>query len=177
MNGCLKWLKFGRDRLHDKARVPRGQILTLRNCRLSTSAAFRTVENQGNARIGHHLHSMGWRPAFRTGAILCTPSNICASSISGLFCKSHLMKLNNYLSSCFPFGCLNFTSRKTEGTRISAYTERGKRGPPRAGDVRRLRLWWPTSRHVPEGQGMPARLPQRSDRTPRRCSPWWFRVR
>jgi len=59
MNRCLKYRKFGRDRVHHKVRVSRRRIVILRNYRLSAWTTFRTVENQGNARIGRHLHSMG----------------------------------------------------------------------------------------------------------------------
>jgi hypothetical protein len=40
INGCLNDLKFGRNRVHHKVRMPRRRVL--RNCRLSASTAFRT---------------------------------------------------------------------------------------------------------------------------------------
>ena len=51
-------LKFGRNRVHHKCRLPRRRTNILRNGRLSASAAFRT--NQGNSGLVGHPRSMGW---------------------------------------------------------------------------------------------------------------------
>jgi hypothetical protein len=54
-------LKFWRNRLRHKGRMPCRRTIILRNGRLSASAAFRT--NQGNSSLVGHLRSIGWRLA------------------------------------------------------------------------------------------------------------------
>jgi hypothetical protein len=47
--------------VHYKIGVPRRGTYNVRNCRLSGSAAFWTIESQGNSGLGRHSHSMGQR--------------------------------------------------------------------------------------------------------------------
>jgi hypothetical protein len=59
INGWLHDLKFGRNRVYHKVKAPRGRTNILRNCRLSASTAFRTIDNQGNSGIRGHTCSIG----------------------------------------------------------------------------------------------------------------------
>jgi len=60
MNGYINNPKFGRNRMNNKVGMPRSRTNIFRNCRLSASAAFRTVENQSKSSLVEHSRSMGW---------------------------------------------------------------------------------------------------------------------
>jgi hypothetical protein len=78
INGCFDDLKFGRNAVYHKVRLPRGRTSILRDGRFSAAAAFRTIENQGNSGRGRHSGSMGWRPDLAAVLFLFTVSYVCA---------------------------------------------------------------------------------------------------
>jgi hypothetical protein len=78
INGCFDDLKFGRNAVYHKVRLPRAWTSILRDGRFSAAAAFRTIENQGNSGRGRHSGSMGWRPDLAAVLFLFTVSYVCA---------------------------------------------------------------------------------------------------
>jgi hypothetical protein len=92
MNGWFDELKFGRDRVHHKVRMPRRPSDIVRNCRLSGSAAFRTIEKTTPAWVGipavwaseppwrcpnftHSAYVCAWRPRLISRSTGKAPSN------------------------------------------------------------------------------------------------------